>query len=520
MLAIDRVYLWRVATWKTLQPEITFNAPIPSRQGQPMPRTGSRSPTVTRSANGSTSGTSTKRPQNGSGKSKNSSAAASPVEEKSAPTMQKTTSNQSSRRPSKAIEKPVAHQKVEAQTAPSPALPETTDGKSTLRPEAEAHQPFMPRPAQPARNPSSSAPPANAGLPAKPTGSRNTPSLSSMQQPRPPLTPKDSQPSTSSHASTSGPSPAVTPSLSTVSTNTETGPSTAPSTQSEPIAGLSNNTDASEQVASPQRSYQNQSQSQFSGPKKPRGGSSATRGTRGGISGTGRGGYAGNASNRSNGQAANASQHTSYTNGQHQSNFHHNNSAYQGQFFFDPATAQPIPYYAPPTYPQYPAFPGQQQFYNQHQSYSNTSSPPSQQQMLPFTPNGSAFNPYAPPPMPYQPYPQENAQFQQQMYERPAPLYDYSFYPFPNDGGTAFFVLGQIEFYFSKDNLARDSWVRQNVRLSPRPSATQYPLLTTRPTDGRRRVDRDCRYRGFQAACIPNFGCESRQGNDATILHG
>jgi hypothetical protein len=71
--------------------------------------------------------------------------------------------------------------------------------------------------------------------------------------------------------------------------------------------------------------------------------------------------------------------------------------------------------------------------------------------------------------MPYRPYPQENAQFQQQMYERPAPLYDYSFYPFPNDGGTAFFVLGQIEFYFSKDNLARDSWVRQKVRLSPDP---------------------------------------------------
>lgn len=82
--------------------------------------------------------------------------------------------------------------------------------------------------------------------------------------------------------------------------------------------------------------------------------------------------------------------------------------------------------------------------------------------MLPFQPNGQAYGPYASQNMTYQ---NAHIRSQQQMYERPAPFYDYSFYPFPNDGGTAFYVLGQIEFYFSKDNLVRDTWMRNNVSL-------------------------------------------------------
>lgn len=45
---------------------------------------------------------------------------------------------------------------------------------------------------------------------------------------------------------------------------------------------------------------------------------------------------------------------------------------------------------------------------------------------------------------------------------RPAPLFNYDSYRFPPDG-VAFWVLGQLEFYMSPDNLAKDVFLRQNM---------------------------------------------------------
>ena len=440
-----------------IQPEITFNAPIPNRQGQPKGKNAAHAPAANKAINGSANSQNAKKGQAPASathaKSKNSSAAASPVEEKSAPSMQKTASSQS-KRSNKGGEKAASQAKAEPQQTAVPA--ETVASKSTLRPEAEAHQPFIP-PAQPERRPSSSKIPADAGLPNKPLGSKDTPRLSTMQHTRPPITPSDSQLSVqSSLASTSGPSPAITPSLSAASTNTTTGPSTTPSTQAGSTSGA---TEISEQLGSPPRNYQNQAPPYFNGPRKARGaGSAATRSTRGGAAaGSSRGAFAGNAGTRNT--ATNT--YNKYSNGHHQSNFH---DPYAGQYFYDPSTGQPIPYYSPPSHPQYSGYPGQ--FYDQNQAYSNTSSPPSHNQILPYPQNGSAFNPYTPPQMSFYHTPE---QMQQQMYERPAPLFDYSFYAFPNDGGSAFYVLGQIEFYFSKDNLVRDSWMRQKVSLAAQP---------------------------------------------------
>lgn len=47
-------------------------------------------------------------------------------------------------------------------------------------------------------------------------------------------------------------------------------------------------------------------------------------------------------------------------------------------------------------------------------------------------------------------------------FARPAPLYDYSHIAFPPDG-AAFWVLGQLEYYFSPDNLIRDPFLRNSV---------------------------------------------------------
>lgn len=99
---------------------------------------------------------------------------------------------------------------------------------------------------------------------------------------------------------------------------------------------------------------------------------------------------------------------------------------------------------------------------------------------MPFTspyPQNAAM-PFSPPQMPPQhiqlPPQSTSGQVQQGQatsgttqtlptYARPSPLYDYSFIVFPPDG-TAFWVLGQIEFYFSADNLVRDLFLRQSVR--------------------------------------------------------
>jgi len=104
-------------------------------------------------------------------------------------------------------------------------------------------------------------------------------------------------------------------------------------------------------------------------------------------------------------------------------------------------------------------------------------------------PQMNAIPPFSPPQLPHQalggqpqqqnratktpqqhsgmPQPQHGMIMQQPpTYARPSPLYDYSFIMFPPDG-IAFWVLGQIEFYFSADNLVRDTFLRQSVRSLP-----------------------------------------------------
>ena len=138
----------------------------------------------------------------------------------------------------------------------------------------------------------------------------------------------------------------------------------------------------------------------------------------------------------------------------------HQGLHHQQPYYPEPVSL--VPPYQQPYYTQPHMQPPPGAFYPPPPS-SDFGSPASQHQMLPNT--GLGMPGYAPPPgpsmnsmqAPLQPPPPPFA------FERPAPLYDYSGYPFPNDSGTAFFVLGQIEFYFSSDSLARDSWMRQRV---------------------------------------------------------
>lgn len=110
-------------------------------------------------------------------------------------------------------------------------------------------------------------------------------------------------------------------------------------------------------------------------------------------------------------------------------------------------------------------------------SSSHAGSPQLQSQLLGFGQGPgmeiTQIAPWATPPMYQQAYSSAgspdiglNLQTPQQhvpgQIARPPPLFNYDHFPFPPDG-TAFWVLGQMEYYLSPDNLSRDPFLRSSV---------------------------------------------------------
>ena len=367
------------------------------------------------------------------------------------------------------------------------------------------------RPGPPSRQISSSL---HASLPAKPVGAPTTnlshsPHTGSRQRLSPSLptqsmsqhqsqTLHQQSPSVVSPAGSTS-SPAVTPSLSTTSTTLEsatlssnasvqksnaTRKGTRISDESEPLnSGLPH-----QQQQMQQSGYHNISgPSSFAQPGRggKRGGSfSASRGGRGGLYGDrARGGYSGGTAGRNN----SPSQYIGGLNGQQ----HQSPASYQPYMngYYDPSFAaggQNLPYYSNPTpggpafyapqmygqpsiVPYYvPAAASAEQRLGAHDlagsgTSSQPGSPPHQSMSLPYS---SAVDPGQFAETGLSPYNAYSYRFgtPQPLFNRPAPLFNYDGIAFPPDG-TAFWVLGQIEFYLSPDNLVKDVFLRQSVRL-------------------------------------------------------
>ena len=394
-----------------------------------------------------------------------------------------------------------------------PATNNTTSASSLRSASAMTSPTLASRPGPLSRQTSSSL---HASLPLKPIGAptnpppsplsphagarqRLSPSLPaqsmSQQAGQGPAAPRLTSPA----ASTS--SPVATPSLSTTSTTLET---TAPSSSNtSAIAGQAPEAvDARMRISSEsgshhqphQQYHQQQQQSGYNGMlgqssygQPARGGKRGgalnnSRGGRGGYYGDRtRGGYGGGANLRNNspslymgglsGQQQQPGPYYPYGNGYFDPS---SGVVGQGQPFFGNTPAGGPGFYPPPIYgpmaagPYFipPPVPTDQQLgpniAGNNSNSSQPGSPPQQPQMLPFPPPGAPVQFAEMGLHPYNPYLQ-GFDSPQPFISRPSPLFNYESVAFPPDG-TAYWVLGQIEFYLSPDNLVKDVFLRQSVR--------------------------------------------------------
>lgn len=491
---------YSTANWKSIQPEISFTSALPSRQsatGAAGQRNGSRSPrqykapysNKTGDVSSTASGV-TKAPA----KAKSATGSAPMATSASKDGLVADRESTAAQTDGPLIQVPATESRTNASQEPGPMQSDAPQSAATASTEQSLQNqpPFHPGHARMQRGPYPMGPNfqspeissrmQQAGLPAKPDWTARAPSGATSPAPRPRLAPAGQSHQSSSSASiasatsqsntgqsTSSSTP-VPDASATLSTGTETAPSsdisaTAPSTSHA-------------QHSQPHGHYQ---QPPYYNQRGRRGMSGmGSRGGRGGFAQTGRNL---SMSRGTDGQYQGNGQYHGYQQGYPSNNYQSQpyrwNSSPQSAPFslppqdprqglhqqapYYPEPVQIMPPYQQPYYPQPHMQPPPGAFYPPPPS-SDFGSPASQHQMLPNT-GFSGMQGYAPQPgpssnsmqVPQQPPPPPFA------FERPAPLYDYSGYPFPNDGGTAFFVLGQIEFYFSSDSLARDSWMRQRV---------------------------------------------------------